>query len=128
LPAGGPVEELRGIGAAYVEFARKNPRLYRLMFGAELAGKLHLEGLGAARWRAQKVLQKTIAHCQEAGEIGPGEAREHAMSAWALMHGVATLVLDGQLALVLDERGTTEFPRRAADLLIDGLRGRKEER
>jgi AcrR family transcriptional regulator len=117
-----PEEGLREIAAAYLRFAAANPRLYRLMFGAELAGRLDLEGLGEERREAQRVIEAAIRRCQTAGVVKPGEAAGIALSAWATLHGYATLMLDDQIGQVSAGAEPEDVARTAADQLLDGLR------
>lgn len=117
-----PEEGLRRLGAAYLRFAAANPRLYRLMFGAELAGRLALEGLGEERREAQRVLEAAIGRCQAAGVVREGEPERDALGAWATLHGHATLLLDGQFEKSPGESEPEEVGRTAADQFLDGLR------
>jgi len=116
-----PERGLREIAAAYLGFARENPRLYRLMFGNELAGSLHLEGLGEARLGAQEVIQEVVARCQQAGVVKPGDPERFAKSAWATIHGYATLMLDEGSESLCAAGESEDMAQMAADHLLDGL-------
>jgi len=105
----------------WVDFASGHPRLYRLMFGGEVAGRMHLEGLTAARWRVQSLLQKRLETAREAGLIGQGRPLEQAMLVWAMLHGVATVTLDGQLDLVDGRDRSAGFVDRVAALIYAAL-------
>ncbi len=112
----------RAMVAAYLCFAAANPRLYRLMFGAELAGKLDLEGLGEERLEARRVVESAIRRCQAGGVVKSGAAADIAVSAWATLHGYAILMLDDQLDPVSAVGDPEQVARMAADHLLDGLR------
>ncbi|MFW7267098.1 TetR/AcrR family transcriptional regulator [Gluconacetobacter sp. Hr-1-5] len=79
-------------GRAYVRFALANPALFRLIFASPVlapvkaAGKLDSE--------VATLLQSNAA--MVAAQRG-GEAATRAIEAWALVHGLAMLMLDGQL-------------------------------
>jgi AcrR family transcriptional regulator len=77
------------IGRAYLRFALDHPKLYLLMFGAELDKAQHPE-LRAAADAAFSVLTGTIGQGGRAGHSA-------AISAWAFVHGLAHLVLDKQI-------------------------------
>ena len=77
------------IGRAYLRFALDHPRLYLLMFGAELDKTTHPE-LRAAADKSFSVLTGTLA---KAGRAGHADA----IRAWAFVHGLAHLVLDKQI-------------------------------
>lgn len=84
-------DRLPALGQAYVRFATANPGLFRLMFGGGIGKDAHPD-LQTAAQRAFAVL-RTVA----AGD-GAASPREAAIGAWALVHGLAHLVVDGQLA------------------------------
>jgi len=122
LPAADPPADLLKLAHAWVRFAGDEPRLYRLMFGPGVAGRMHLEGLTAARWRVQSVVQKYIEAARNAGVISTeGRSLEQAMLVWALLHGAATLMLDGQLDLVDGRDRSAGFVDRAASLIFAAL-------
>jgi AcrR family transcriptional regulator len=77
------------IGRAYVRFAIDNPKLYLLMFGAELDKTQHPE-LRAAADDAFSILTSTLSRAGRA-------AHADAINAWAFVHGLAHLVLDKQI-------------------------------
>ena len=79
----------REMGEAYVRFAREHPQRFRLMFGGQLALDRHGE-LRAQAEATRERLAKAFA--------GLGaEASFAAAAAWSLVHGLAQLILDGQL-------------------------------
>lgn len=73
-------------GLAYIAFARDHPALFRLMFSSDPS--TDRAGCGDA------------AYAMLAGRVEslrPADADAAVTAAWALVHGVATLVLDGRL-------------------------------
>lgn len=95
--AGGESPELRllGAGRAYVEFARQNPALFRLMFGHFDAGA-HGSELAAAANAANNVLRDGIATLL--GQPADATAVSIAvLRAWSLAHGLSHLVMDGRI-------------------------------
>jgi AcrR family transcriptional regulator len=77
------------IGRAYLRFALDNPKLYLLMFGAELDKSQHDE-LRAAADGAFSILTSTLSRSGKSGHAD-------AINAWAFVHGLAHLVLDKQI-------------------------------
>jgi AcrR family transcriptional regulator len=69
----------REMGEAYVEFALQHPQRFRLMFGGVVPGHDR---------RAYESLQGAFADLGE-------NARYAAAAAWALVHGLSHLLLDG---------------------------------
>jgi AcrR family transcriptional regulator len=83
-------EQFGAMAEAYVQFALRYPRLYRLMFSSEL-GKFEDKELRRAADAAYESL--AVAAARQDPEA-PGEA---AISAWAFVHGLSMLLLDEQL-------------------------------
>lgn len=95
----------REMGEAYVEFALEHPQRFRLMFGGVVPGRDR---------RAYESLQGAFADLGE-------HAQYAAAAAWALVHGLSHLLLDGHFAgpdrrqFVRDVLATVRFsaPRKA---------------
>ena len=82
----------REMGEAYVRFALAHPERFRLMFGPQL----RRERYPALREAAQQTYNALVSAFRADGAIAdPDKA---AAAAWSLVHGLAHLVLDGQLA------------------------------
>jgi len=79
-------------GRAYVRFALANPALFRLIFASPALAPA--KAAGTIDSEAGDLLQANAARI--AARDG-GEANVHAVQAWALVHGLAMLMLDGQL-------------------------------
>jgi AcrR family transcriptional regulator len=88
-----PREQVRRLGVAYVRFALEHPHHFRLMLHNPLEGPQEPRGESAfglleqafEAGRARGVIRKDLA------------ARELAVGAWALVHGLASLLVDGHL-------------------------------
>jgi len=87
----------RAMAMAYVQFAVEHPSHYRVMFGGfiESAAKDD-EFIGEARAAFQVLVDALVAQ-QNAGSIRRDEPVLMARFVWALVHGTAMLVIDGQL-------------------------------
>ncbi|MDF0530493.1 TetR/AcrR family transcriptional regulator [Tsukamurella sp. 8F] len=96
----GPRGFLAG-GAAYVEFALANPGHFEVMFRPALY-RADDPDLVEARDAAYAVLEASGA--QAAAEAGIDDAYGVVLAGWSLAHGVATLLLTGNL----DDRLPTE--------------------
>jgi CheY-like chemotaxis protein len=104
-----PEERIRRLGEAYLEFADRHPRLFRLMFGPEVSGAITEEEPGAsspervellvARAHLEDLFRRVVSEAQEAGVLEAGDPLLRVLGAWALFHGAAMLLLDGQLEL-----------------------------
>lgn len=84
---------LLATGQAYVAFALEKSALFRLMFGPEIADKASYPELRAASDEAFAVLTR------EVFRVRPTETQvfDRAVAAWSLVHGLATLLIDGQI-------------------------------
>lgn len=92
--AGGGSRGFAAMGQAYVHFALANPGLFRLIFVAKSAQAHPFQD--APKGSAASLLQTAIA--QLMGPDASAEARFALMlRAWALVHGLAMLILDGQV-------------------------------
>ena len=96
---------LRARGEAYVRFALKHPQRFRLMFGVGLSFSKH-PGLREQASQAFGGLANAIA--AHAGQQAPLAA----IAAWALVHGLAQLLLDGRVGgAARGERDVDDFVR-----------------
>lgn len=91
-----PGPPLLRLGQAYVRFACAEPALFRLMFGPEIRREDH-PALSQAAASAFGALRAAITPGEQAQDVATG--------AWALVHGLAHLVVDGQFE---GERATPE--------------------
>ena len=84
---------LIAMGRAYVAFARSNAEIYLLMFrhSQTFAKSVHLQAAAHAAWSQ---LETAVAQV-----IGPdrGDVASRAAQVWALVHGIATLIIDKRL-------------------------------
>lgn len=113
------------LGSAYLEFANRNPALYRLMFGPILADGhpkrpyVTTEAGAVAKTVLVALLKRGAA--TSAFSFDPNEAAEleaaH-LTIWAALHGLASLVVDRKAETSLPE---TALPRVVVDLLLNGL-------
>jgi AcrR family transcriptional regulator len=81
-------------GRAYVRFALANPALFRLIFASPALAPAR--AAGGLESEADALLQ---AHAARIAAKDGGEAAIRAVQAWALVHGLAMLMLDGQVPM-----------------------------
>jgi AcrR family transcriptional regulator len=84
---------LRAMGEAYVRFALAHPQRFRLMFGGQVSIAKHA--------RLREVATKTFAGLSGALSTRVPEAqnaRDASIAAWALVHGLAQLLLGDRIA------------------------------
>ena len=115
-----PGDRMRANGVAYVRFAVEHPAHFRVMFGPEVASKGR--ELQSAADAAFGVLLDSLGACQQAGLVKQGEPRELALAAWSLVHGFASLCVDGQIeAAGIDKSEIEPLTQRLEALLHEGI-------
>lgn len=112
---------LQAIAMAYVRFALEHPAEYRVMFGSEMAALVaSRRELATARDEVFALLRGGIAILQEQGLVREGNTRAIALTAWALVHGLVMLALDGQVSGA-EGASPEELTRTATGLLMFGM-------
>jgi AcrR family transcriptional regulator len=95
--APGETVDVRALGVVYVDFATDHPNLFRLMFTHEISDwGDHPELVGAAK-EAYGIINDAVS--RRLAESGTATIHPElaAVAGWAGMHGLATLIVDGQL-------------------------------
>jgi AcrR family transcriptional regulator len=117
-----PRRQLQELGVAYVRFALAHPSHLRIMFGPEIRDKAAHPSLQAASERAFGLLVAAIVEAQRAGRVRAGDPKDLAVAAWALVHGLSALIIDGQLKeRVRTARDAETLAARVTSLLRTGL-------
>ncbi|MFC0105688.1 TetR/AcrR family transcriptional regulator [Kibdelosporangium aridum] len=95
--AANPTEALEAILNAYIEFAKAQPAYFRLMFRPELTQSHKSDSGTEAGEAAFAVLANTVGECLATNAVKPVDKDVLAIAMWSLVHGYASLWLDGQL-------------------------------
>lgn len=110
---------LSAIGCAYVKFAVSNRAYYRVMFS--LDDSRRDEGLQAAIEQSSAVLLNVVRDGQATGVFRTEDPQQMAQVAWAFVHGIAMLAIDGQLPAA-QSGALDDFLQFSSQLLIEGFR------
>jgi len=114
-----PLEQFRANGIAYVQFAAAHPEHFRAMTIPGLVARLPAaEQQQLAEVRAEQ--RRALAAAQDAGLIAAIPLDELLLSANALVHGLAHVIVEGQLGAV-DAARATELAIVATRTLGIGL-------
>ena len=116
------VERLRSLGEEYVRFALENPAHYRLMYGKEALTREEVPELREAAEGLFEQFVAVIRAHQRGGTIKRQNPRAQAYVAWSAVHGLASLVIEGQI------RGTDDIDgliRQTTRTVLDGMRVRR---
>lgn len=91
-----PSKAVEAMGRAYIDFALRHPAYFQVMFRADA---VPLERYPEARKQEDEAFGRLVEGIDKAFAKQPEEARRRiAIAAWALVHGLATLILEGSLA------------------------------
>src|SRR5262245_1799078 len=113
--ASAPVKAVEAMGRAYVEFALRNPAYFQAMFRADA---VPLDRYPDARKREDEAFGKLVEGIGQAFANHPDEVRRViATACWAMVHGLATLILEGSLARKL------QIPRAKQKQVADEVIG-----
>jgi AcrR family transcriptional regulator len=94
--AGEPGDAVVAMGKAYVDFAIRHPPYFQVMFRADAVA---LDRYPEARKQENEAFGKLVEEIDKAfTSQAPEEWRRIAVAVWAMVHGLATLILEGSLA------------------------------
>lgn len=94
-------DPFQGVGVGYVVFAVENAALFRLMQGPYFTCEEPSPDLLAASEASRGVLLSSIAAAYP--EASEKEVKVKAAASWSIVHGLATLLLDGRMQTLFDE-------------------------
>lgn len=115
------LEHLRRIAEEYVRFALANPAHYRLMYGREALTREDQPELKEAANALFEELVELIESYQRDGLIKLEDPRAQAYVAWGAVHGLASLLIEGQILATVD---VDALIRQTTSTLLDGMRAR----
>ncbi len=122
-PAQESIRRLRALGRAYIGFALSDPGLFRTAFCrpdrpmSDVQVRLAQEGPFAL---VSGVLDDLVRHGVLEAHRRPGAE----IAAWAAVHGLATLLLDGPLAMLDDEERAGAIAK-VSEFVLVGITGRE---
>jgi AcrR family transcriptional regulator len=91
-----PAKVVEDMGRAYIDFALRNPAYFQAMFRADA---VPLDRYPEARKHEDEAFGKLVQGVGQAFADQPAEVRQAiAVACWAMVHGLATLILEGSLA------------------------------
>lgn len=93
-----PVECFRHKGVAYVRFAASHQPYFLAMYHPDLSDKSDFPELKAACDQAFASMRATVRSCQERQLLHDFGVEKITLAAWSAVHGLAALLIDGQLA------------------------------
>jgi AcrR family transcriptional regulator len=131
---GTPLDRLKATGVAYVRFAGEQRARFQILYRPELRALSHPasradgvepSAIDRAGLEAYRPLLDALVACQQAGILVPGDPLPLALTAWATVHGLAQLLVDGVVSVdILPVRGPHDAPalaRLVVERLAEGL-------
>lgn len=99
------LSRLQNIGLAYIEFAVKNPGAFRLMFGQEIIQHQRSAKLCSAARETFNEYLKAVKALQNEKRITIVDYSILANYFWTIVHGLAILLIDGQIQITGENYG-----------------------
>lgn len=110
------------LGWTYIQFMINNQQYARIMFGgAGLDFKNYPELMSVSR-RTYRQLYEIIRMGQKQGEIKIGSTREKILSSWAMIHGVAMLIIEGRLKIGKNPQKAEKLIRSITNYVYIGMK------
>jgi AcrR family transcriptional regulator len=124
-----PIERMKQLGMAYVQFGVEHPQHYRLLFmtpeakAGGLDEEIHCEMTETPEQDAYLILHVTVTHAIEAGRLGPEyqDPDQVAQICWAAVHGLVSLhvVFSGQSWI--EWKDVSSSAERMLDAMVAGM-------
>jgi AcrR family transcriptional regulator len=119
-----PVERLRKLGRAYIDFALEHPSSYRLMFMTpKTAGQKTMDGQGVPERDAYALLRSVVQECIEQGRLDKKswDAELVSQSLWAAVHGLCALEITMSCDQWVPWRSVKARSRHLLDTMLNGI-------
>ena len=116
-----PVAQLRAIAEAYVLFAVEHPAAFRVMYAPYATVEENAPELVRARADGHRAQLDIIVAAQAAGLLRPGDPMQHALAFWTSTHGLAVLLVEGQLGRYDRPIDAAKLAALVSGLLLEGL-------
>ncbi|MBK7976355.1 MAG: TetR/AcrR family transcriptional regulator [Deltaproteobacteria bacterium] len=113
---------LRRLGAAYVRFAVEHGAHFRVMSGPVVARRKQYPSLDRAANETFSRFVQALLDAQSDGFVAEGDIEELSLAAWAFVHGLAALAIEGHLDdRIAREESVGRLMARIAKYLVLGL-------
>ena len=121
-PAEESIRRLRALGRAYLDFALNDPGLFRTAFCRP--DQLMPDSAKLAENGPFALTSAVLDDLVENGVLAPHRRPGAEVAAWAAVHGLATLLLDGPLAC-LSEEERADAMAKTSEFVLVGIVGRE---
>lgn len=122
VPADDPAKRIAATAIAWATFAQDHAAQYRVMAASAPLARTKSASLMRASLLVFGRLVRFIEQGQEVGRIRQWPAQEQAVVIWSALHGMAMLVIDGQLdAIGIQTSDSQSLGTLIADRILQGL-------
>jgi hypothetical protein len=121
-----PVARLQIAIESYVLFATQHPASFRVMYAPYAAVEESAPDLVKARTDGHAEMMRLIRSAQESGAVRGGDPMQLGLALWSMMHGLAILLVEGQLGRHDRPVDASRLSRLVAGLLFEGLLTRRD--
>jgi AcrR family transcriptional regulator len=95
---GDPLRQLVDTAWAYMQFGMDEPDLFRITFSGVVEQEQDYPALVEMTQKNFQVIRQMAARCQTAGILGPGASDLMALTVWGMVHGLISLLQQGQVS------------------------------
>jgi AcrR family transcriptional regulator len=119
---GSLLERSKAMFAAYINFALEHPQAFRIMFLPELRSDTVRTEVETAGRQGHKFTISVVQQLQQSKQVIKDDPERIAISLWAMLHGLATLMIDGPLYRnAKTQEGREALIQAASDHLLNGI-------
>lgn len=103
---GDPLRQLVEGAWAYVQFALQEPDHFKITFSGVIEKEQAYPAFVEMSRKSFALVVQIVAACQAAGVLKPGPPELLTVSVWGLVHGLVSLLLEGQISHTIREQHT----------------------
>lgn len=118
-------EQIVQSGLAYIRFAQQHPALYKLMFGPVIEDPLTYPDLQQAGKESFEVIIGIVQRGLQEGSFSRERPDLIAMSCWSMVHGIASLSIDGMYTCAETDLPDDQLIEGALRLALTGILARQ---
>ncbi len=113
-----PKRQLQEAAWAYIQFAMNNTDTFKIMFSAVLQNEKEYPSFVEISRKTFELVVDIVRRCQNAGVLSEGSSEVLAVSVWGQVHGITSLILEGQIShTTLDKFSVRDIVMFAIDQL-----------
>lgn len=118
-----PKRQLTEGARAYIQFALDNMDTFKIMFSGALEKEKDYPSFVEISHKTFERVVDIVRACQDAGILRPAPPEIMAVTVWGQLHGIVSLVLEGQVShTVLDRFDIQEIMSFALEQIVAGKR------